>query len=147
MQPVQHIPVMGFPRARSPGGLLPYRKVQQRHYHLVDFVISPTLPIAPRKVDNFRNAWKSWTARRVQERVVAGLDYAWTHGTKSGRSLGRPRCVFDRNAVHEMRAGGQSWRAIAAHLRVGVGTVRRAYERKPMARELSGLVDAAGAVL
>jgi len=46
-----------------------------------------------------------------------------------------------------MRAGGQSWRAIAAHRRVGVGTVRRAYERKPMARELSGLVDAAGAVL
>jgi|SRR5947207_1575028 len=83
----------------------------------------------------------------IQERVVAGLDYARTHGTKSGRSLGRPRCVFDRNAVHEMRAGGQSWRAIAAHLRVGVGTVRRAYERKPMARELSGLLDAAGAVL
>ena len=78
---------------------------------------------------------------------IYGRHNARTHGTKSGRSLGRPRCVFDRNAVHEMRAGGQSWRAIAAHLGVGVGTVRRAYERKPMARELSGLVDAAGAVL
>ena len=27
MQPVQHIPVIGFPRARAPRGLLPYREV------------------------------------------------------------------------------------------------------------------------
>lgn len=68
-----------------------------------------------------------------------------THGTKSGRSLGRPRCVFDRDAVHEMRAAGQSWRAIAALLGVGVGTVRRAYERKPIGRELSSVLNAIGA--
>ena len=67
--------------------------------------------------------------------------------TVSHALLASQHRTHDRNAVHEMRAGGQSWRAIAAHLRVGVGTVRRAYERKPMARELSGLVDAAGAVL
>jgi hypothetical protein len=40
---------------------------------------------------------------------VAGLEYARTHGTKSGRSLGRPRCVFDRDAVRTMCAEGQSW--------------------------------------
>src|SRR5256885_15936 len=67
--------------------------------------------------------------------------------TVSHALLASQHRTHDRNAVHEMRAGGQSWRAIAAHLGVGVGTVRRAYERKPMARELSGLVDAAGAVL
>lgn len=72
----------------------------------------------------------------IQERVVAGIEYARTHGTKSGRNLGRPRSVFDRDAVHEMRTAGQSWRAIAARLGVGVGTVRRAYERKPVRNEV-----------
>jgi DNA invertase Pin-like site-specific DNA recombinase len=81
----------------------------------------------------------------IQERVIAGLDYARTHGTKSGRSLGRPRRVYDRTAVPEMRAAGKSWRAIAAQLSVGVGTVRRAHERKPNGRELAGAVNATGA--
>jgi DNA invertase Pin-like site-specific DNA recombinase len=80
----------------------------------------------------------------IRERVVAGLDYARAHGTKSGRGLGRPRCVFDRDAVRTMRAARASWRAIAAHLGVGVGTVRRAYERRPNGRELS-VVNATGA--
>jgi len=35
--------------------------------------------------------------------------------------------------------------AIAAQLGVGVGTVRRAFERKPNARELAGAVNATGA--
>ena len=48
--------------------------------------------------------------------------------------------MFDRNAVRTMRTAGKSWRAIATQLGVGVGTVRRAFERKPNARELAGAV-------
>jgi putative DNA-invertase from lambdoid prophage Rac len=71
----------------------------------------------------------------IRERVVAGLDYARTHGTKSGRNLGRPRAVFDRDAVRAMRDGqGLSWREIAGKVGIGVGTVRRAYERRPVER-------------
>jgi DNA invertase Pin-like site-specific DNA recombinase len=72
----------------------------------------------------------------IRERVVAGLEYARTHGTKTGRGLGRPKAVFDREAVRRMRdTEGLSWRQIAARLDVGVGTVRRAYEHKPVAPE------------
>jgi DNA invertase Pin-like site-specific DNA recombinase len=72
----------------------------------------------------------------IRERVVAGLDYARAHGTKSGLAVGRPRAVFDREAVRRLRDGeGLSWRDIAARLAVGVGTVRRAYDRKPMDRQ------------
>ena len=82
----------------------------------------------------------------IQERVVSGIEYARTHGTKSGRSLGRPRCVFDRDAVHGMRAAGHSWRTIASQLGVGIGTVRRAYERRTNGRESTGVVNAIGVV-
>jgi len=58
----------------------------------------------------------------IRERVVAGLDYARTHGTKTGRGLGRPKVIFDREAVRRMRdSEGLSWRQIAARLNVGVG--------------------------
>ena len=73
----------------------------------------------------------------IRERVVAGLDYARAHGTKSGHSLGRPRAVFDREAVRQMRdVEGLSWRDIAARLGIGVGTARRGYERKPADRQM-----------
>lgn len=35
----------------------------------------------------------------IRERVMAGLEYARHHGTKSGRAFGRPRRVFDHEAV------------------------------------------------
>jgi DNA invertase Pin-like site-specific DNA recombinase len=73
----------------------------------------------------------------IRERVISGLDYARAHGTKSGRNLGRPQVVFDRHAVRQMRdVENLSWRDIASKLNVGVGTVRRAYGRKPMASEV-----------
>jgi DNA invertase Pin-like site-specific DNA recombinase len=61
----------------------------------------------------------------IQERVIAGLNYAQTNGTKSGKEIGRPRKIFRRDAVLELRASGKSWREIAAHLHAGVTTVRR----------------------
>jgi hypothetical protein len=33
----------------------------------------------------------------IRERVVAGMEYARRHGTKSRAAIGRPKRVFDRN--------------------------------------------------
>jgi DNA invertase Pin-like site-specific DNA recombinase len=62
----------------------------------------------------------------IRERVVAGLEHARCNGTRSGRSVGRPKVVFDRERVVELRAQGNSWREIARACGVGVTTVRRA---------------------
>src|SRR5215471_8308044 len=74
----------------------------------------------------------------IRERVVAGLEHARNHGTKSGESIGRPRAVFDRASVVELRQAGQTWRQIAAALSVGVATVCRVYDQgvpKPSTKE------------
>jgi DNA invertase Pin-like site-specific DNA recombinase len=63
----------------------------------------------------------------IRERVVAGLEHARNHGTKSGSAIGRPRVVFDRARVIELRDAGRSWREMAAALAVSVRTVRRVY--------------------
>ena len=76
--------------------------------------------------------------RVIQERVIAGLEHARARGTKSGAAIGRPRVVFDRVKVIELRDAGRSWRQIAAALSVGVATVRRVYSGgvpKPCAKE------------
>jgi hypothetical protein len=38
----------------------------------------------------------------IRDRVMAGLEYARKHGTKSGRSIGRPRVLFRRDQVKEL---------------------------------------------
>jgi DNA invertase Pin-like site-specific DNA recombinase len=62
----------------------------------------------------------------IQERVAAGLEYARERGTRSGKAIGRPKAVFHREQVRELRAAGLPWREIARRVGVGVGTVRRA---------------------
>ena len=71
----------------------------------------------------------------IRERVVAGIEHARVHGTKSGSAIGRPRVVFDRAAVVELRESGQSWRQIAAALSASVRTVRRVGVSKPSSCE------------
>ena len=61
----------------------------------------------------------------IRERVVAGLNFAQANGTKSGKTVGRPRKVFRRDTVLEMRGAGKSWREIARAVSAGVTTVRR----------------------
>ena len=61
----------------------------------------------------------------IRERVVAGLEYARHHGTRSGKAVGRPNVVFRRDEVFMLRRQGLSFRQIAAKTGVGVGTVRR----------------------
>jgi DNA invertase Pin-like site-specific DNA recombinase len=71
----------------------------------------------------------------IRERVVAGIEHARVHGTKSGSAIGRPRSVFDRARVVEMRESGRSWRQIAAALSASVRTVRRVGVAKPSSCE------------
>jgi DNA invertase Pin-like site-specific DNA recombinase len=71
----------------------------------------------------------------IRERVVAGIEHAKVHGTKSGSAIGRPPVVFDRAAVVELREAGQSWRQIAAALSASVRTVRRVGVAKPSSCE------------
>jgi DNA invertase Pin-like site-specific DNA recombinase len=74
----------------------------------------------------------------TRERVVAGIEHARVHGTKSGSAIGRPRVVFDRAAVVELRTAGQSWRQIAAALGISTGTARTVFKtgvQKPLAKE------------
>lgn len=61
----------------------------------------------------------------IRERVVAGLEYARERGTRSGKAIGRPKAVFRRDQVAELRCQGLSWRQTARRLGVGEGTVRR----------------------
>jgi DNA invertase Pin-like site-specific DNA recombinase len=63
---------------------------------------------------------------RISERVRAGLTRAKQYGTRSGRSIGRPQAVFNRDRVLELRWQGHSWRTIAKIIGVSRTTIRRA---------------------
>jgi len=61
----------------------------------------------------------------IRERVLAGLDYAKRHGTKSGKAIGRPKRIFNRDEVRELHRRGESTRAISEQLGLSKGTVGR----------------------
>jgi putative DNA-invertase from lambdoid prophage Rac len=73
----------------------------------------------------------------IRERSMTGLKrYRGLYGagkvgkeihSRSGKDLpvGRPRRIFDRQQVFQLRARGLSYRQIAKHLKIGEGTVRR----------------------
>lgn len=65
---------------------------------------------------------------RISERVRAGLERARKNGTRTGRPIGRPRKVFRRDQVAELRARGLSWREISRRTGLPVRTVRRAFQ-------------------
>ncbi len=62
----------------------------------------------------------------IRERVGAGIKHAKRHGTKSGRPIGRPRRVFDRNRIEQLRAQGMGLREVAQELGISYGTACRA---------------------
>jgi DNA invertase Pin-like site-specific DNA recombinase len=64
---------------------------------------------------------------RISERVRTGLSRAKAKGTRSRKPVGRPKVVFNRETVVNLRRQGKSWRHIARECRAGVTTVRRAY--------------------
>jgi DNA invertase Pin-like site-specific DNA recombinase len=64
---------------------------------------------------------------RISERTRAGLDRNREKGTRSGRPIGRPRVVFRRDQVRELRKDGLSWRQIGLRLHASPTAVRRAH--------------------
>jgi len=64
---------------------------------------------------------------RISERTRAGLDRAREKGTRSGKPIGRPRVVFRRDQVVELRKEGLSWRQIARRVGASPTAVSRAY--------------------
>jgi DNA invertase Pin-like site-specific DNA recombinase len=49
----------------------------------------------------------------IKERTRAGLEYAKQHGTKSGKAIGRPKQVFDRDQAVRLHGEGVAGRDIA----------------------------------
>jgi len=64
--------------------------------------------------------------KRYRGQYAAGKVGKEVH-SKSGKDLpvGRPKRVFARHRVFELRAQGLSYRQIARQLEIGEGTVRR----------------------
>jgi putative DNA-invertase from lambdoid prophage Rac len=73
-------------------------------------------------------AIQAWYAEMENDERAEAIKAGQAHARASGRPIGRPKRVFDRAQVIAMRDQERlSWPAIARRLRVGVGTVRRAY--------------------
>ena len=66
----------------------------------------------------------------IRERVIAGLEYARQHGTKSGKAVGRPKRIFDRSEVARLRESGLSIERIARQMGIGVGTGARVMQAR-----------------
>jgi DNA invertase Pin-like site-specific DNA recombinase len=66
----------------------------------------------------------------IRERVVAGMEHARNHGTKTGNAIGRPKRVFDRSEVVRLRDNGLSIEKIARRMGLGVGTVVRVIQAR-----------------
>jgi DNA invertase Pin-like site-specific DNA recombinase len=67
----------------------------------------------------------------IAERVKAGLRNARAKGKK----LGRPKVILDAFKIAELRTQGLGWKRIAAHLKVGVGTLYRVAQEGSKIRE------------
>ncbi len=72
----------------------------------------------------------AWIAKqeriRMSERSRAGLERVRRTGTKSGKPIGRPRVIFRRDQVNDLRAQGLSWSEIAKAMGTSQTSVRRA---------------------
>ena len=58
----------------------------------------------------------------IQERVKAGIRNA----RAKGKRIGRPSSMVGVGTITRLRTAGMTWRDIAKHLGVGVGTLYRA---------------------
>ena len=65
---------------------------------------------------------------RLSERIRAGLDRARREGTGTGKPIGRPRVVFRRDRIVELRTQGLSWQQIARQMGVSRTSVRRGWQ-------------------
>jgi DNA invertase Pin-like site-specific DNA recombinase len=61
----------------------------------------------------------------IKERVAAGMKKAQTTGTKSGKPIGRPTRILDRQAVRDRRAQGATYTELMNQFNLGRGHVQR----------------------
>ena len=80
------------------------------------------LPRQTRHQRAFQRAQRA-ASRQVRERVVAGMEYARRHGTKSGNAIGRPKRIFDRGEAVPVVRTQLVHRELVGQGNVGVGMV------------------------
>jgi FkbM family methyltransferase len=68
-----------------------------------------------------------WFAEMENSERSEAIRAGQARARAAGKSIGRPKVVFRRDLVAELRRQGSSWRRIARELDADVGTVRRAY--------------------
>jgi DNA invertase Pin-like site-specific DNA recombinase len=74
-------------------------------------------------------AIQAWYAEMENDERFESIRAGHSRARASGKQIGRPRRVFDRQQVVRLRdQEKRSWPQIARRLGVGVGTVRRAYD-------------------
>lgn len=69
----------------------------------------------------------------IQERVAAGMAIAKKSGTRSGKSIGRPKIVCDAARIAALKRQGWSVREIASRLGVSRSVVHRKLSQKAVA--------------
>ncbi len=73
-------------------------------------------------------AIQAWFAEMENEERSEAIKAGQARAMASGKSVGRPRLIFDRKEVVKLRKAGLSWSQIAARVGVSIGTARRAYQ-------------------
>ncbi len=73
-------------------------------------------------------AIQAWFAEMENEERSEAIKAGQARAMASGKSVGRPRVIFDRREVVKLRNEGLSWSKIASRLGVSIGTARRAYQ-------------------
>jgi putative DNA-invertase from lambdoid prophage Rac len=111
------------------------REVISTVYELSDLGIT-TVPIksqtGPLNSSMGKLLWavQAWFAEFENDERSENIKSGLKQALEAGKTLGRPRVDIDRPQVEALRASGASWRAIAAKLGVGVGTVHRTSQRR-----------------
>ena len=71
---------------------------------------------------------QSWYAEIENDERSDAIKAGQARALASGKKIGRPQAIFDREEVVRLRdKEGMSWSQIAKELGIGTGTVRRAY--------------------
>jgi putative DNA-invertase from lambdoid prophage Rac len=72
-------------------------------------------------------AIQAWFAEMENGERSEAIRAGQARAKSEGKRIGRPRVIVDGALIVRLRQQGNSWRAIARHLDIGTGTVRRAF--------------------
>ena len=109
-----------------------FREMLNSVYELADAGVtvfplkSPTGPINS-SLGKLLWAVQAWAAEFENDERSEAVRAGQARARAAGAHIGRPKAVFRRDQIAELRAQGLSWRQIAGRLGAGVGTVRRVF--------------------